>query len=359
MTDVTERRFSALWPGNRPPDNMDEVRFVIVPLLALALFAACRDGDSTTPTPSVSPTTRAATLTPRNPTPTRTPKPTATQSPSASPTPSPAPTPSPTPVASAIDVSGSPARQGGFLIVRLLNQPADLPWANAVFAGALYPMLPSGDRWFAYVPLGQYVPVGGYTLEVTSESGAIASGQVTVAEGGFQFESIDFPPSSIDLLSDQAAIDAERAALAEAFGGFTQEKIWSGPWTVPAAGPITNAFGLQRSFNGGPYSGHSGTDIANDEGTPLVAAAAGVVTLAEELYLFGNAVVIDHGAGVFSSYSHMQEISVVAGQEVARGDLIGQMGETGFVSGAHVHWEAIVHGTRVDPMLFTQAGIEP
>ena len=135
--------------------------------------------------------------------------------------------------------------------------------------------------------------------------------------------------------------------------------MWSGLWMVPAPGPISNGFGLQRSINGGPYSGHSGTDIANEEGTPLVAAAAGVVTLAEELYLFGNAVVIDHGAGVFSSYNHMLEVSAVAGQRVTQGDVIGKMGETGFVSGSHVHWEAIVHGTRVDPMLFTQTGIEP
>ena len=347
------------WPTIRPPDNMGKVRFVIVSLLTLTLLAACRGGDSTTPTPSPEPATGTASPTPIKATATRTPRPTASPSPTASPTPLPTPTPSPTTVASNIDVIGSPARQGGFLIVRLLNQPANLPWANAGFNGALYPMSRSGERWFAYVPLGQYVPVGGYTLEVTSEVGKIASGQVTVAEGGFQFESIDLPPSSIDLLGDQAAIDAERAALAGAFGGFTQEKMWSGPWAVPAPGPISNGFGLQRSFNGGPYSGHSGTDIANDEGTPLVAAAAGVVTLAEELYLFGNAVVIDHGAGVFSSYSHMQGISAVAGQEVAQGDLIGQMGETGFVSGSHVHWEAIVHGTRVDPMLFTQTGIEP
>jgi len=336
---------------------MGKVRFVIVSLLALALLAACRGDDSTTPTPSPAPATKTASPTSLRATPTRTPRPTA--SPSPTPSASPTPTPSPTPVVSNIDVSGSPARQGGFLIVRLLNQPANLPWVNAGFDGALYPMSRSGERWFAYVPLGQYVAVGGYTLEVTSEAGTIASGQVTVTEGGFQFESIDLPPSSIDLLSDQAAIDAERAALAGAFGGFTQEKKWSGPWAVPAPGPISNGFGLQRSFNGGPYSGHSGTDIANDEGTPLFAAAAGIVTLAEELYLFGNAVVIDHGAGVFSSYSHMQEISAVAGQEVAQGDLIGEMGETGFVSGSHVHWEAIVHGTRVDPMLFTQTGIEP
>lgn len=245
------------------------------------------------------------------------------------------------------------------MIVRLLRPPADLPWANVLFAGVPYPMLPIEDRWFAYVPLEQYVATGGYPIEVTSAAGTIASGQVTVADGGFLYEDLELPPSSIDLLSDQEAINEERQTLSAVYGGFTQERLWSGPWTLPAAGPITNSFGLQRSINGGPYNGHSGTDIANEFGTPVVAAAAGTVVLAEELYLYGNAVVIDHGAGVFSSYNHLQAITAVAGQSVERGDLIGEMGATGFVSGSHVHWEAIVHGTRVDPMLFTQAGIEP
>jgi len=220
-------------------------------------------------------------------------------------------------------------------------------------------MLPVEDRWFAYVALGQYVPTGGYPLVVTSAAGTIANGEVTVSEGGFLYEDIELPASSIGLLNDQNAIAAERQTLSAVHAGFTQQKLWSGPWMLPAPGAVTNSFGLQRSINGGPYSGHSGMDIANAAGTPLVAAAAGTVALAQELFLYGNAVVIDHGAGVFSSYNHMQSISVTAGQHVERGEIIGAMGETGFVSGAHVHWEAIVHGTRVDPVLFTQAGIEP
>lgn len=256
-------------------------------------------------------------------------------------------------------MSGSPARQGGFLIVRLYNAPAGLAWANAFFNGAPYAMLPDGGVWYAYIGLGQYLPVGGYPLEITSEAGTIASGAVTISEGGFAYEDITLPPSSIDLLNDQAAIDAERATLTAVYAQFTPQKLWSGPWILPAAGFISNAFGLQRSINGGPYSGHSGTDIANEEGTPLYASASGTVALAQEMYLYGNVVVIDHGAGVFSSYNHMATIGVSAGQPVAQGDYIGTMGETGFVSGPHVHWEAIIHGLRVDPGLFTQVGVEP
>lgn len=256
-------------------------------------------------------------------------------------------------------MSGSAAQQGGFLIVRLAHGPSDLAWANAFFNGAPYAMLPASDVWYAYIGLGQYLPPGDYALEITSEAGTIAAGSVTIGEGGFRYADITLPPSSIDLLSDQAAIDAERATLEATYAVFTPEKLWSGPWILPAEGFISNEFGLQRSINGGPYSGHSGTDIANDEGTPLYAAASGRVALAQGLYLFGNMVIIDHGAGVFSSYNHMSSIAVSAGQAVAQGDYLGAMGETGFVSGPHVHWEAIIHGFKVDPMLFAQAGIDP
>lgn len=245
------------------------------------------------------------------------------------------------------------------MIVRLYNPPAGLPWANAFFNGAPYAMLPSAGVWYAYIGLGQYLPVGDYALEITSESGTLTSGVVTIGEGGFQFVEITLPPSSIDLLQDQAAIEAERATLNATYAQFTPEKLWSGPWIMPAQGNISNAFGLQRSINGGPYSGHTGTDIANATGTPIYAAASGHVALARELYLFGNAVVIDHGAGVFSSYNHMDSIAVSEGQTVAQGDYLGGMGETGFVSGPHVHWEAIVHGVKVDPTLFTQPGVDP
>jgi hypothetical protein len=290
-----------------------------------------------------------------SPTPRPTPKPT----PRPTPRPTPSPSPSPTPAPASVDVSGSPARQGGFLIVRLQNAPAGLPWANAFFNGEPYAMLPSGEVWYAYVGLGQYVATGVYSLEITSESGTIASGSVTVDNGGFLYEDITLPPSSIDLLNDQAAIDAERATLNATYAAFTPEKLWSGPWILPAQGVISNAFGLQRSINGGPYSGHSGTDIANDTGTPLYASASGTVALAQEMYLYGNVVIIDHGAGLFSSYNHMDSIGATVGQHVNQGDYIGTMGETGFVNGPHVHWEAIIHGLRVDPTLFTQAGVEP
>ncbi len=222
-------------------------------------------------------------------------------------------------------------------------------------------MLPSGDRLFAVIGLATDFAIGDYPIEITTADGGqlVASGALSVGDGGFQFESIELPPSSIDLLSDEAAIAAERATLAQVYAGFAPERRWSGAWILPAPGPITNGFGLMRSINGGPYYPHSGTDIANEKGTALATAASGVVALARPMYLYGNVVVVDHGAGVFSSYNHLDSIAVAEGQAVTIGDLVGFMGETGFVSGPHLHWEAIIGGVRTDPVLWTLGPVEP
>lgn len=243
-------------------------------------------------------------------------------------------------------------------MARLFNA-AGIPEATVSFNGSSYAMLPSGDRWFAVIGLSTGFGIGDYPITAASSGVPIASGVLSVGDGGFAFESLELPPSSIDLLSDQAAINAERATLASVYAGFSPERRWSGAWVLPAAGIFTNTFGLMRSINGGPYYPHSGTDIANNTGTPIAAAASGVVALARPMYLYGNVVVIDHGAGVFSSYNHLDGISVAEGQAVTIGDLIGFMGETGFVSGSHLHWEAIIGGVRTDPVLWTLGPVDP
>jgi hypothetical protein len=323
---------------------------LFLPLLALILIATACSGGGGAASPSPSPS------------PTATVKPTAARTPTPTPSPTPAPTPTPEPTApptASLDLSLSQARQGGFLVVRLLDPPADLGNPTAYFAGAGYRMFDAGDRWYRVIGLATYTPVGDYPIEVTGPSGTVAAGVLTVTDGGFQYESIDLPPSSTDLLQDQAAVDAERATLNAIYAGFTPVKMWSGAWSWPAVGTISNVFGLQRSINGGAYYPHSGTDIANEKGTSLMASSGGTVVLARAMYLYGNVVVIDHGLGVYTSYNHMDSITVAEGQSVSQGDVLGAMGETGFVNGPHVHWEAIISGVRTDPTLWTLGPVEP
>ncbi|HEY5625752.1 MAG TPA: M23 family metallopeptidase [Dehalococcoidia bacterium] len=318
---------------------------LIVPFLVVILLAACGGGQAApTDTPS----------------PTPSPAPTISPSPSPTPTPSPSPTPEPTPAPVAeVDLTGSHSEQGGFLAVRLRNAP-DLPGDPAVvLAGVTYSMLPEAGVWYTYVGLPTWFTLGGYPMDVYAGGQVIASGWLEVTDGGFAFESITLPPSSSDLLTDAVRIEEERQRVNAILAGFTPERYWSGAWITPTAGVVSDEFGTQRSINGGAYFPHTGLDIANDEGTPIYAAASGVVALAEELFLYGNAAIVDHGGGVFSGYNHMTSLAVSAGGFVNQGDLIGYMGATGLVTGPHLHWEAVIHGVRVDPSLWTQGGVEP
>jgi murein DD-endopeptidase MepM/ murein hydrolase activator NlpD len=99
---------------------------------------------------------------------------------------------------------------------------------------------------------------------------------------------------------------------------------------------------------------HEGIDLGGITGEPVHAAAAGVVVLAETLQVRGNAVILDHGAGVLSGYYHLDRIAVQAGQRVGQGDLLGAMGATGLVTGSHLHWELRVGGVAVDPREWTE-----
>jgi murein DD-endopeptidase MepM/ murein hydrolase activator NlpD len=130
--------------------------------------------------------------------------------------------------------------------------------------------------------------------------------------------------------------------------GWQQDFIW------PVRGRISGRFGAQRIYRGEPGAYHSGLDIAPGAGTPFVAPADGVVTLAaaEPFSLEGHLVIIDHGAGLNSAFLHASEIFVSEGQHVRQGERIGLVGATGRATGPHLHWSIKWHLARLDPLLF-------
>ncbi|MDE5880076.1 MAG: M23 family metallopeptidase, partial [Desulfovibrio sp.] len=98
-----------------------------------------------------------------------------------------------------------------------------------------------------------------------------------------------------------------------------------------------------------PRGMHRGLDLRGAEGSPIRACADGVVALVDNLYFSGNAVYINHGDGVFSSYLHMSKPLVKPGERVERGQVIGLVGATGRVTGPHLHLGLVVQGESVDP----------
>ena len=127
-------------------------------------------------------------------------------------------------------------------------------------------------------------------------------------------------------------------------------------WPLPVAGTITSQFGHRVDPITGEVSSHTGTDIACAEGTPILAAADGTVTVANGLDSWGGSygyyIQIDHGGGLETLYAHCSSICVTTSQQVQAGQVIGYVGHTGRATGSHLHLEVHVNGSRADAMSY-------
>lgn len=207
---------------------------------------------------------------------------------------------------------------------------------------------------------------GVFVLGFGRDAGASAALVVVAPDGGretwaleivareWDIERIDgLPPAKVT--PDPAAvarIKREGALIHAARARDGAETWFADGFVWPVVGRLSGRYGNQRILNGEPRSPHLGVDIAAPTGTPIKASAQGRVTLAEEdLFFTGGTVVIDHGHGVTTIYSHMNEVLVSAGDEVAQGAVIGTLGATGRVSGPHLDWRVNWFQTRLDAAL--------
>ncbi|MEP6506639.1 MAG: M23 family metallopeptidase [Gemmatimonadales bacterium] len=126
--------------------------------------------------------------------------------------------------------------------------------------------------------------------------------------------------------------------------------MWSMAFRRPRDAVITSTFGSGRLFNGTLTSRHLGVDFRGKTGDPIVAANRGIVALVDNLFLAGNVVYIDHGAGIVTAYFHMSKPLVAKGDTVERGQTIGLVGATGRVTGPHLHWSARYGTLTVNPL---------
>ncbi|HEY8830902.1 MAG TPA: M23 family metallopeptidase [Gemmatimonadaceae bacterium] len=126
--------------------------------------------------------------------------------------------------------------------------------------------------------------------------------------------------------------------------------MWTASFLRPRTSAITSEFGSGRVFNGKVTSRHLGVDFRGAVGEPVRAANRGVVALADNFFLAGNVVYIDHGGGLVTAYFHLSKTLVSVGDTVARGQVIGLVGATGRVTGPHLHWAARYGATTVNPL---------
>jgi murein DD-endopeptidase MepM/ murein hydrolase activator NlpD len=222
-----------------------------------------------------------------------------------------------------------------------------------------YPAFPIGNgRFRALLPTTPLEKPGARLLQVAGD-GQVQKLSVQVRDRDFPTQSIWLPPGK-----DSEGTDAEFDRV-DAFKALvTPEKFWDGKLLRPNSGEITTIYGVRRYYNGvfAQDYYHRGVDYAGAYGSPVVAPAAGRVSLvgreSQGFKIHGNVVGIDHGQGVASILMHLSRIDVKEGDVVKAGQVIGALGSTGASTGPHLHWGLYVHGQSVDPVPWRLQGFE-
>lgn len=196
-------------------------------------------------------------------------------------------------------------------------------------------------------------------LEATLPDGSKQSFEqmVLVTSASYQREDIYVESSTID----PAITEPEDEQILALISKANPEKYWNAIFTAPAVYPdcFTSRYGTRRTYFGVNTAieiegFHTGLDFCGGEGLQITSPAPGVVVFAGPLSVRGNATLIDHGWGVYSGFWHQSEIDVQVGEIVEAGQVVGLVGGTGRVTGAHLHWELWVNGVQVNPLDWLQ-----
>ena len=154
------------------------------------------------------------------------------------------------------------------------------------------------------------------------------------------------PPESV-----YKRIKKENNAIGEARAINSNLQFFKEKFIMPVEGIISGVYGSQRILNGKPRWPHYGIDIAAKKGTMIKSSGSGVITMAEDdLYYTGGTIIIDHGHGISTIYSHLETVIVSVGDKINQGDIIGTVGSTGRSTGPHLDFRVNWFQTRLDPM---------
>lgn len=221
-----------------------------------------------------------------------------------------------------------------------------------------------GDRDVSVSDDGRFVVGVAYDagpaaeLVVTDPSGVVRRHEYSVESrtydvqkiGGLPQAMVEPPPEVQQRIADDQRLVAAARGFDSPIAAFAEPFVWP----VPAR--VTGVYGSNRILNGVPRQPHFGIDLAAPQGTPVKAAAGGVVRLAaRDLYFTGGTIILDHGHGLSTTYLHLSKLDVKEGHSVKRGDVIGRVGRTGRATGPHLCWRANWFDVRLDASLLLQS----
>ncbi|MBY0449203.1 MAG: M23 family metallopeptidase [Cyanobacteria bacterium] len=198
------------------------------------------------------------------------------------------------------------------------------------------------------MPIEVSDPLGSATLSLIDAHGNIQTEYpVKIESGHFRRQNIQVSSQTKGLEPEPGELEAV-AKLKNETGS---QKYWQFPLITPTPDCANSPFGVLRYHNG-VYTGnyHKGLDFRSPMGRPVRATSGGEVKIAKKMRLHGGTVGLDHGQGLSSIYIHLSKIMVKTGQHVQAGEVIGEVGATGFATGPHLHWGVFANGVPINPL---------
>lgn len=196
------------------------------------------------------------------------------------------------------------------------------------------------------------------TLQVTLPDGGKHNIALPIAKREYQVQKITGVPARTvnPDPKDMERIQKEQAAVGNARDVVSLHTFFREEFVWPVKGRVTGVYGSQRVYNGEPRSPHYGIDLAVPHGTPILAPADAVVSMAyPDMFFSGHTMVLDHGMGISTTYLHMSKMRVKKGDRVKKGQVIGEVGATGRATGPHLCWRLNWFQSRLDPQLVMSA----
>jgi murein DD-endopeptidase MepM/ murein hydrolase activator NlpD len=253
-----------------------------------------------------------------------------------------------------IETSYRSLTPGELVVVTITVEGAPSSVQVSAFRRAIPAFKTEEGVWQALVGIDLDQRPGSYLIAAEAQVGATVLHQsraLVVAPRKFPTRTLRVNPAFVNPSpAELTRIRADQSFLADVYARPSPTRLWSAPFVRPVPGEANSSFGTRSVFNGEPRSPHGGTDFLSPTGTPIKSPNAGRIVCARDLYFTGNTVIIDHGLGMFSMLAHLSRIDVKEGDTVTSSQVVGLVGATGRVTGAHLHWALSVNGARVDPL---------
>lgn len=210
------------------------------------------------------------------------------------------------------------------------------------------------NSFYALIPMSYYKNIKPYKIIVSYEKNNVKkfkSTSLILKNGKYKSEVINVKSSKVTLSKkNKQRTKKEYKEAMDIYNTVNKEILWNSDFIYPLNTKITSEFGTKRVYNNKIKSYHSGTDFRASIGTPIKAANDGIVVLSKHRFYAGNSIIIDHGQGVYTCYYHLSKMNFKKSQKVKKGEVIGLSGNTGRVTGPHLHFSARVNSVQVDPM---------